>query len=89
MPVHGVLVQLVAHHTGVRGAEMNVAPVGHLPKAKVNRKPAEQRSTGHGSAMRDYCEADRANEMSETRLRIRYAPQKTPLLHGVAFFVVP
>ena len=70
MSVHGALVQLVAYHTGVRGAEMNVAPVGHLPKAKVNRKPAEQRSTGHGSAMRDYCEADRANEMSETAVRI-------------------
>ena len=27
---------------------MNAAPVGHSPQAKVNRKPAEQRSAEHG-----------------------------------------
>ena len=50
---------------------MSVSPVGCPPKAEANRKSAEQRSTGHGSAMRDYCEADRAKRDA---VRIRYAP---------------
>ena len=58
----------------VGGTEMSVSPVDCPTKSEANRKSAEQKSTGHGSAMRDYCEADRANAMSETRLRIRYAP---------------
>ena len=49
---------------------MSVSPVGCSPKEKANRKSAELRSAGDGSTLHDYCEADRANAMSETAVRI-------------------
>ena len=50
----GFAQQFVPYGFAARGPELNGAPVGHSPKAKVKRRPSERGSARHGSAAHDY-----------------------------------